>query len=37
MAKKLALLIGNDTYDDAKLSALNAPLSDVEGLKAEQH
>ena len=34
MAKKLALLIGNDTYDDATLSALNVPLSDVEGVKA---
>jgi len=33
MAKKLALLIGNDTYDDPALSALNAPLSDVEDLK----
>jgi len=34
MAKKLALLIGNDTYDDPTLSALNAPLSDVEGFKS---
>ncbi|MBE9530592.1 MAG: SUMF1/EgtB/PvdO family nonheme iron enzyme [Proteobacteria bacterium] len=33
MAKKLALLIGNDTYDDLQLSPLNAPLTDVEDLK----
>ena len=34
MAKKLALLIGNDTYDDPKLTPLNAPLSDVEDFKS---
>ena len=34
MAKKLALLIGNDTYDDPDLSTLNAPLSDVDDFKS---
>ena len=33
MARKLALLIGNDEYNDARLNNLNAPLEDVKALE----